>query len=224
MKKVAVLIPCYNEEQTIEKVIFDFKKVLPEAKIIVYDNNSTDSSAKLAKQAGATVRFVKKIGKGNVVREMFNKENMDCLLIVDADDTYAAKNAKKMVNLVLNDGYDMVIGDRLSTTYLKENRRTFHNIGNKLVRFLVRKIHGVKVNDVLTGYRAFSKKFVNDFPAHSNGFEVETEMTIFLSNNKYKYIEIPIGYKNRPAGSHSKLRTFRDGAKVLKTVLKRSSK
>ena len=217
MKKVAVLIPCYNEEKTIKKVVTDFERELKTAKIYVYDNNSTDNSAVLAKKAGATVIPESHQGKGNVVRSMFRDIEADCYLMVDADNTYSAKDAKKMVGFILSkkDRYDMVVGDRLSTNYYKENKRKLHNFGNKLVRRLVRENFHTQVNDVMTGYRAFSRDFVKNFPARSNGFEVETEMTIYATNKNLKIKEIPIKYKNRQAGSKSKLKTFRDGMKVL---------
>jgi glycosyltransferase involved in cell wall biosynthesis len=215
MKKIAVLIPCYNEEMTVQKVASDFKKELRTCKIYVYDNNSTDNSAVLAKKAGAIVRPEPKLGKGNVVRSMFRDIDADCYLMVDADDTYSPKHAKKMIDLVLNGKCDMVVGDRLSGNYYKENNRKLHNFGNKLISNLVKRCFKSKVHDVLSGYRAFSRDFVKNFPAESNGFEVETEMTIFAINKKYKIKEIPVKYKNRPAGSKSKLKTFKDGIKVL---------
>ena len=221
MKKVAVLIPCYNEEKTIEKVITDFKIELKDADIYVYDNNSTDKSVELAKKAGAIVKYEPRQGKGNVIRSMFRDIDADCYLMVDADDTYSAKDAKKMINLILNEdgpSYDMVVGDRLSTSYYKENKRAFHNFGNKLVQKLIQKLFRVKVNDIMTGYRAFSRDFVKGFPILSKGFEIETEMTIHAADKNFKIIEVPIAYKDRPAGSESKLSTYKDGAKVLYTI------
>lgn len=221
MKKVAVLIPCYNEEKTIEKVITDFRKELKNAEIYVYDNNSTDNSVELAKKAGAIVRFEPRQGKGNVIRSMFRDIEADCYLMVDADDTYSAKDATKMIDFVLNEdgpSYDMVVGDRLSTSYYKENKRPFHNFGNKLVQKLIQRLFRVKVNDIMTGYRAFSRDFVKGFPILSKGFEIETEMTIHAADKNFKIKEIPIEYKDRPTGSESKLSTYKDGAKVLYTI------
>ena len=221
MKKVAVLIPCYNEEKTIEKVVLDFKNELKNADIYVYDNNSTDKSVELAKKAGAIIKYEPRQGKGNVIRSMFRDIDADCYLMVDADDTYSAKDAKKMIDLVLNEdspSYDMVVGDRLSTSYYKENKRKFHNFGNKLVQKLIQKLFRVKVNDIMTGYRAFSRDFVKGFPILSKGFEIETEMTIHAADKNFKIKEIPIAYKDRPAGSESKLSTYKDGAKVLYTI------
>ena len=219
-KKIAVIIPCLNEEKTVEKVIKDFKNVLPEARIFIFDNNSTDNSAKLARKAGATVKKVAARGKGNVVREMFKTVNADCYLMVDADNTYSAKSAKKMVNLILEKNFDMVIGDRISTSYFKENKRAFHYFGNRFVRFLIRIFYHQKINDIMTGYRAFSKNFAKTFPAKSNGFEVETEMTIFAINHKLKIKEIPIKYQNRKHGSKSKVKTIKDGIKIIFFILK----
>lgn len=209
-KKIAILIPCYNESLTIKKVVNDFKKQLPNDEIYVYDNNSTDDPFNIARSTGAIVRKEYNQGKGNVVRSMFKDINADCYLMVDGDDTYPTKNAKEMCDLILNSNYDMVIGDRLSSTYFNENKRLFHNAGNKLVRFLVNKKCNSNIKDVMTGYRAFSKKL--------NEFENETEMTIYALNNKMKIIEIPIKYRNRPKGSKSKLKTFKDGIKVLKAI------
>lgn len=218
---IAVLIPCYNEEKTIKKVVTDFKKVLPKADIYVYDNNSSDKTVELAKEAGAIVRFEPRQGKGNVIRTMFRDVDADCYIMVDGDDTYSADDALKMVDFITKkDGasYDMVIGDRLSTTYHSENKRKFHSFGNKLVRTLIQKLFRVKVNDIMTGYRAFSKDFVKGFPILSKGFEIETEMTIHAVDKNFKIKEIPISYKDRPAGSESKLSTYKDGIKVLYTI------
>lgn len=221
MTKTAILIPCYNEEKTIEKVVKDFKKALPKAEVYVYDNNSTDRTVEIAKKAGATVRFEPRQGKGNVIRAMFREIDADCYIMVDGDDTYSAEDAKKMEKLVTNeDGptYDMVIGDRLSTSYYTENTRKFHNFGNKLVQQLIQKLFRVKVNDIMTGYRAFSKDFVKGFPILSKGFEIETEMTIHAADKNFKIKEIPVEYRDRPEGSESKLSTYKDGAKVLRTI------
>ena len=218
MSSIAVLIPCYNEEKTIQKVVEDFRAVLPEAEIYVYDNNSTDQTAALAKEAGAIVRYEYQQGKGNVIRSMFRQIDADCYLMIDGDDTYPAKHAREMVNLVLEKSVDMVIGDRLSSTYFEENKRPFHNFGNKLVRGLINFIWKSDVKDIMTGYRAFSKPFVKLFPVMSGGFEIETEMTIHALDKRFFLKEIPIDYQDRPEGSFSKLNTRRDGIKVLKTI------
>ena len=218
MDKIAVLIPCYNEAKTVEKVVKDFKKVLPEATIYVYDNNSSDETDKLAKKAGAVVRYEYKQGKGNVVRSMFRDIDAQVYLMIDGDDTYPAENARDLVNLILEKKCDMAIGDRLSSTYFTENKRPFHNIGNKLVRFLINKLFKVNVKDIMTGYRAFSYEFVKGFPVLSKGFEIETEMTIHAVDKNYRIVEFPVNYKDRPKGSESKLNTYKDGAKVIKTI------
>lgn len=217
-KKIAVLIPCYNEEMTIAKVVKDFKKKLPNALIYVYDNNSTDNSVKLAKDAGAIVRYEIRQGKGNVVRTMFREIDADCYLMVDADDTYSSKDAKKMCDLILNDNYDMVIGDRLSSTYFIENKRLFHNFGNRIVRFLINKLFKANVNDIMSGYRAFSYEFVKSYPVLSKKFEIETEMTIHAIDKNFKIKTIPILYKDRIEGSVSKLNTYKDGIMVINTI------
>lgn len=216
--KIAVIIPCYNEELTIAKVVKDFKKQLPEAKIYVYDNNSTDKSVELSKKAGAIVKHEIRQGKGNVVRSMFREIDADCYLMVDADDTYSPKHAKKMCDLVLKDGYDMVIGDRLSSTYFEENKRLFHNFGNKIVRFLVNKLFKTNIKDIMSGYRTFSYDFVKSYPVLSKKFEIETEMTIHAVDKNFKVITIPIEYKDRIEGSVSKLNTYRDGMMVISTI------
>lgn len=216
--KIAILIPCYNESKTIKKVIEDYKKALPEAKIYVYDNNSSDNTDKIAKEAGAIVRYETKQGKGNVIRTMFREIEADCYLMIDGDDTYPAENAKEMCDYVLNDKVDMVIGDRLSSTYFKENKRPFHNLGNKMVRGLINKIFKNNVKDIMTGYRAFSYNFVKTFPVLSKGFEIETEMTIHAIDKNFTLKEIPVQYRDRPEGSVSKLNTYKDGARVIKTI------
>ncbi len=218
MKKIAVLIPCYNENKTIKKVIEDYKKVLPEADIYVYDNNSTDKTDEIARCAGAIVRYEYKQGKGNVIRSMFRDIDADCYLMIDGDDTYPSESAKEMCDYVLEGKADMVIGDRLSSTYFKENKRPFHNFGNRIVRFLINKLFHNNVKDIMTGYRAFSKTFVKGFPVLSKGFEIETEMTIHAVDKNFKLVEIPITYRDRPEGSTSKLNTYSDGFKVLKTI------
>ena len=217
-KKIAVLIPCYNEELTIVKVVKDFKKVLPEADIYVYDNNSSDDSAKLAKKVGSIVRCEIRQGKGNVVRSMFRDIDADCYLMVDADDTYSAKDARKMCNLILKDNYDMVVGDRLSSTYFTENKRLFHNFGNRVVRFLINKLFNANITDVMSGYRAFSYDFVKSYPVMSKKFEIETEMTIHAIDKNFKIKMIPTLYKDRMTGSVSKLNTYRDGIMVINTI------
>ena len=218
MKKIAILIPCYKESKTIEKVIKDYKKALPHADIYVYDNNSYDGTDKIAKKAGAIVRYEYKQGKGNVIRTMFRDIDADCYLITDGDDTYPAENAKEMCDLVLNKGVDMVIGDRLSATYFEKNKRKFHNFGNRLVRFLINHLFKSNIKDIMTGYRAFSYSFVKTFPILSKGFEIETEMTIHALDKNFLIEEIPVQYRDRPSGSNSKLNTFSDGFKVLKTI------
>ena len=216
--KIAVLIPCYNEAKTIEKVVKDYKRVLPKADIYVYDNNSSDGTDKIAKKAGAIVEYEYQQGKGNVIRSMFRDIDADCYLMIDGDDTYPSENAKEMCDLVLEGKADMVIGDRLSSTYFTENKRPFHNFGNKIVRFLINKLFKNKVKDIMTGYRAFSYEFVKSFPVLSKGFEIETEMTIHAVDKNFKLIEVPVNYRDRPEGSVSKLNTYKDGFKVLKTI------
>ena len=218
MEKIAVLIPCYNEAKTIGKVVKDYKKVLPEADIYVYDNNSTDGTDRIAKKAGAIVRYEYKQGKGNVIRSMFRDIDADCYLMIDGDDTYPKENAKEMCDLVLSGRADMVIGDRLSSTYFIENKRKFHNFGNKLVRFLINKLFRNNIKDIMSGYRAFSYEFVKGFPVLSKGFEIETEMTIHAVDKNFKIVTVPVEYRDRAEGSVSKLNTYRDGAKVIKTI------
>ncbi len=217
-KKIAVLIPCYNESLTVEKVIKDYKKALPEADIYVYDNNSIDGTDEIAKKAGAIVKYEYRQGKGNVIRSMFRQIDADCYLMIDGDDTYPAENAREMCDLVLSGKADMVIGDRLSSTYFTENKRPFHNFGNKLVRWSINKLFTNNVKDIMTGYRAFSYEFVKGFPVLSKGFEIETEMTIHAIDKNFKLVEIPVTYRDRPEGSVSKLNTYSDGLKVLKTI------
>ncbi len=218
MKKIAVLIPCYNEAKTIKKVIKDYQKALPDAFIYVYDNNSTDGTDEIASEAGAIVRYEYRQGKGNVIRTMFRDIDADCYLMIDGDDTYPAENAKEMCDLVLDGKADMVIGDRLSSTYFKENKRPFHNFGNRIVRWLINKLFKNNIKDIMTGYRAFSYEFVKGFPVLSKGFEIETEMTIHAVDKNFKIVEIPVSYRDRPEGSVSKLNTYSDGIKVLKTI------
>lgn len=216
--KIAVLIPCYNEETAICKVVTDFRKQLPDADIYVYDNNSTDKTAELAAGAGAIVRHEFRQGKGNVIRSMFRQIEADCYLMVDGDDTYPAEHASELISCVLEYGADMVIGDRLSSTYFKENKRPFHNMGNRLVRFLINWLFQSNVHDIMTGYRAFSRHFVKNFPVLSKLFELETEMTIYALSHNFAIKELPVNYRDRPAGGESKLNTFRDGYKVLMTI------
>ncbi len=213
--KTAVLIPCYNEELTIKKVILDFKKALPEADIYVYDNNSTDNSYEIAKNTGAIVKREYRQGKGNVVRSMFRDIDADCYILVDGDDTYPAEASKEIEELILSKKADMVIGDRLSSTYFTENKRRFHNSGNKLVRKLINIIFNSNISDIMTGMRGFSYEFVKSFPVASKEFEIETEMTIFALNHNFLIEEIPIEYRDRMDGSESKLNTFSDGYKVI---------
>lgn len=220
MKSIAVLIPCYNEALTIDKVVNDYKSVLPEADIYVYDNNSTDDTAKIAQHGGAIVRHEYRQGKGNVIRTMFRDIDADCYLMIDGDDTYPAENARMMCQLVLDGKADMVIGDRLSSTYFTENKRLFHNFGNDIVRKAINKLWHPKesILDVMTGYRAFSPLFVKTFPILSQGFEIETEMTIHALDKNLTLKSIPVQYRDRPQGSESKLNTYSDGFKVLLTI------
>ena len=216
---VAVLLPCYNEEVTIGKVVRDFKAALPNADIYVYDNNSTDRTAEIATAEGALVRKEPRQGKGNVIRAMFEDIDADVYIMSDGDDTYPADAAPAMVDKIL-DGYDMVIGDRLSSTYFQENKRPFHNFGNRLVRGSINGLFHANVTDIMTGYRAFSFTFVKTYPVLSRGFEVETEMTIHSLNNNLRLFEMPIQYRDRPAGSVSKLDTVGDGIKVMSTIFR----
>lgn len=220
MDKIAILIPCYNEEKTIEKVVADFKKVLPEAAIYVYNNNSSDRTVELAERAGANVRNEYMQGKGNVIRRMFRDIDAECYIMTDGDDTYPAENAKEMADLVLHKNIDMVVGDRLSSTYFSENKRPFHNFGNSLVRKSINLLFQNDIKDIMTGYRAFSYEFVKTFPVLSKGFEIETEMSIHAVD-KNMYVEnVIIDYRDRPEGSESKLNTYSDGIKVLKTIVR----
>lgn len=220
MKKIAVLIPCYNEAKTIEKVVKDYKEALPSADIYVYDNNSTDGTDEIARKAGAIVRYERRQGKGNVIRTMFRDIDADCYLMIDGDDTYPAENAKEMCDLVLYKNSDMVIGDRLSSTYFQENKRPFHNLGNTMVRAAVNSLFKGNITDIMTGYRAFSPLFVKSFPVLSKGFEIETEMSIFALDKNMQLDTIPVQYRDRPDGSVSKLNTYSDGFKVILTIIK----
>ncbi len=220
MDKIAVLIPCYNEAQTIEKVVADWKKELPEAVIYVYDNNSNDDTAKIAEKAGAVVRYEHMQGKGNVIRRMFRDIDAEAYIMVDGDDTYPAEYGRKMVDEVLKKNMDMVVGDRLSSTYFEENKRPFHNFGNSLVRSSINHLFHTDIRDIMTGYRAFSYLFVKSFPVLSQGFEIETEMTIHAVHNNMAVSNVVIDYRDRPEGSESKLNTYTDGAKVLRTIFR----
>lgn len=220
MDKIAVLIPCYNESKTIEKVVTDWKNALPEAVIYVYDNNSSDNTAQIAKSAGAVVRPEYQQGKGNVIRRMFREIDAHVYLMVDGDDTYPADKAREMVDLVLARQADMVVGDRLSSTYFTENKRRFHNFGNSFVRFGINTLFKSNVKDIMTGCRAFSYEFVKTFPVLSAGFEIETEMTIHALDKNMKIDNVIIDYRDRPEGSESKLNTISDGMKVIKTILR----
>ena len=217
-KKIAVLIPCYNESVTIAKVISDFRNALPEADIYVYDNNSSDGTDEIARRAGAIVKKEYRQGKGNVIRSMFRDIDADCYLMIDGDDTYPPQHAREMTDLVMNKGVDMVIGDRLSSTYFKENKRPFHNVGNRMVRLLINKLFKNKIKDIMTGYRAFSKDFVKTFPVLSKGFEIETEMTIHALDKNFLLEEVQVNYRDRPEGSESKLNTLSDGFKVMRII------
>ena len=220
MKKIAVLIPCYNERNTIGKVVSDYKRVLPEADIYVYDNCSTDDTAAVAEAHGAIVKYECRQGKGNVVRQMFHDIEADCYFLVDGDDTYPAEAAPEMCEAILSEQYDMVIGDRLSSTYFQENKRRFHDTGNRLVKYLINQIFHSDIKDIMTGCRALSRQVVKSMPLLSKGFEIETEMTIFALDNNWRIRQIPITYKDRPEGSVSKLSTFSDGMKVLTTIFR----
>jgi len=220
MNKIAVLIPCYNESKTIRNVVESYRQALPEAEIYVYDNNSTDGTDEIARQAGAIVRYEYRQGKGNVIRSMFRDIEADCYLMTDGDYTYPAGNAPEMCRLVLEKGVDMVIGDRLSSTYFEENKRPFHNFGNLLVRNLINKLFRNNVRDIMTGYRAFSHAFVKNFPILSKGFEIETEMTIHALDKNFLLQEVLIDYQDRPQGSNSKLNTYSDGFKVIMTIFR----
>jgi len=217
-KKTAILIPCYNESKTIEKVIKDHQAIMPHADIYVYDNNSSDGTAEIARKAGAIVRHEYRQGKGNVVRSMFREIDADCYIMTDGDDTYPAEFALELEKQIYCGRADMAIGDRLSSTYFTENKRPFHNIGNVLVRKLINILFKSEVKDIMTGSRAFTKEFVKSFPVTSKGFEIETEMTIFALDNNFKIVEVTIDYRDRPEGSESKLNTYIDGYKVLKTI------
>ncbi|MDE6412557.1 MAG: glycosyltransferase family 2 protein [Eubacterium sp.] len=221
MDKVAVLIPCYNEEKTIKKVVEDFLSVLPEnSRVYVYDNNSTDASAEIAENAGAVVRKEYMQGKGNVVRRMFREIDAQCYIMVDADDTYSVDCAVEMIDMVLHKSVDMVVGDRLSSTYFTENKRLFHNFGNSIVRSSINLLFKSNIKDIMTGYRAFSYQFVKSFAVISEGFEIETEMTIHAIDKNMLIDNVVVEYRNRPDGSESKLNTYVDGFKVIKTILK----
>ena len=217
-KKIAVLIPCYNEELTVEKTVSDFKRVLPDADIYVYNNNSKDRTKELALKAGAIVKDEYRQGKGAVVRSMFRDIDADVYIMVDGDDTYPAEEVEGLITPVLEGKADMVIGDRLSSTYYTENKRPFHNFGNSLVKGLINFLFKSDLNDIMTGYRSFSKKFVKCMPVMSDGFQIETEMTIFALTNNMQVVNVPITYRDRPEGSESKLNTFSDGYKVLLTL------
>ena len=218
MEKIAVLIPCYNEIQTVGKVVKDWKKELPEATIYVYDNNSSDNTAEIAQNAGAVVRYEYQQGKGNVIRRMFREIDAECYIMIDGDDTYPAEFGREMVTKVLERGVDMVVGDRLSSTYFEENKRPFHNFGNSLVRGTINRLFKSNIRDIMTGYRAFSYQFAKTFPVLSKGFEIETEMSIHAVEKNMLVENVIIEYRDRPDGSESKLNTYSDGAKVLATI------
>ena len=220
MDKIAVLIPCYNEEKTIAKVVRDAREALPEAVVYVYDNNSTDRTVELAKNAGAVIRYEHMQGKGNVIRRMFREVEAECYIMVDGDDTYPMEYAGEMVEKVLCHNADMVVGDRLSSTYFTENKRPFHNFGNSVVRGSINRLFHCDIKDIMTGYRAFSYGFVKTFPVLSTGFEIETEMTIHAVYNNMQIENVIVDYRDRPEGSESKLNTFCDGYRVLHTILK----
>lgn len=220
MDKIAVLIPCFNESQTIEKVIKDYRQALPEAVIYVYDNNSSDGTDRIASAAGAVVRYEFQQGKGNVIRRMFREIEAECYVITDGDDTYPAESAREMADFVLNKKADMVVGDRLSSTYFNENKRPFHNIGNTIVRWSINHLFKSNIRDIMTGYRAFSYEFVKTFPVLSKGFEIETEMSIHAVDKNMLIENVVIDYRDRPEGSVSKLNTYSDGMKVIFTIIR----
>lgn len=220
MDKIAVLIPCYNESKTIEKVVTDFKRELPEATIYVYDNNSTDGTDKIAEAAGAVVRYEYQQGNGNVIRRMFRDIDAECYIMTDGDDTYPAEYAREMADKVLYRNVDMVVGDRLSSTYFEENKRPFHNFGNSIVRNSINSLFKSDIKDIMTGYRAFSYMFVKTFPVLSKGFEIETEMSIHAVDKNLFVENVVIDYRDRPEGSESKLNTYSDGFKVLRTIFR----
>ena len=219
MDKIAVLIPCYNEEQTIEKVIRDVQTALPEAAIYVYNNNSTDKTVELAQAQGAIVRHEYKQGKGNVIRRMFREIDAECYLMIDGDDTYPLDCAREMADMVLCHNADMVVGDRLSSTYFSENKRPFHNFGNSLMRYGINKLFHTDIKDIMTGYRAFSYDFFKTFPVVSKGFEIETEMTIHAVNYNMQVENVVVEYRDRPEGSVSKLNTYSDGLRVIRKMI-----
>ena len=216
--KIAVLIPCYNEAKSIARVVADYRAALPEADIYVYDNNSTDGTDALAREAGAIVRYERRQGKGNVIRTMFRDIEADAYLMTDGDDTYSAENARELVRLVLEQKVDMAVGDRLSSTYFTENKRPFHNLGNRVVRGLVNRLFHGHIADLMTGYRAFSYQFVKSFPVLSKGFEIETEMSIHALDKNLAVESVAVGYRDRSADNPSKLNTYADGLRVLRTV------
>ncbi|MBO4824311.1 MAG: glycosyltransferase [Lachnospiraceae bacterium] len=220
MDNIAVLIPCYNEEKTIGKVVADVKANIPDAVVYVYDNNSTDKTSEIAAAAGAIVRKEHLQGKGNVIRRMFREIDAKCYLMVDGDDTYPMEFAREMCDLVTEDGADMVVGDRLSSTYFTENKRPFHNFGNSFVRFAINRLFKTNIKDIMTGYRAFSFNFAKTFPVLSKGFEIETEMTIHAVYNNMDVRNVVVEYRDRPEGSVSKLSTYSDGFKVIMTIVK----
>lgn len=220
MDKIAILIPCYNEEKTIAKVVRDAKSALPDAVVYVYDNNSTDRTVELAREAGAVIRYEHMQGKGNVIRRMFREIEAECYIMVDGDDTYPMEYAREMADKVLLNNADMVVGDRLSSTYFTENKRPFHNFGNTIVRSSINRLFHCEIKDIMTGYRAFSYGFVKTFPILSTGFEIETEMTIHAVYNNMQIENVIVDYRDRPEGSESKLNTFSDGFKVLHTIIK----
>ena len=220
MDKIAVMIPCYNESRTVKKVVEDFRAALPEAVVYVYDNNSSDGTDELARSAGAVVRYEYQQGKGNVIRRMFREIDAKCYIMTDGDDTYPADEASKLCEAVLERNADMVVGDRLSSSYFEENKRPFHNFGNSLVRGAINSMFKSDIRDIMTGYRAFSYQFVKSFPVLSKGFEIETEMSIHAIDKNMRVENVIIQYRDRPEGSESKLNTYSDGMKVLMTIVK----
>lgn len=216
---IAALVPCYNESQTIAKVCDDFKKYLPEATVYVYDNNSTDDTARIAAEHGAVVVHEGRQGKGNVVRQMLRDIDADCYVMVDGDDTYPIEQVREVIAPILDGAADHVVGDRLSNgTYAAENKRAGHGFGNDLVRWLIKVLYGFEYTDVMTGYRAFNREFAKTLPVLSPGFEIETELSIHAVDKNWRIAQVPIDYRDRPEGSESKLNTVSDGIKVLKMI------
>lgn len=216
---VAVLVPCYNEAQTVAKVVDDFRRVLPGATVYVYDNNSSDGTSEIAARAGAVVRKECRQGKGNVVRQMLRDIDAEYYIMVDGDDTYPAEAAPALLSPLMSGESDTVVGDRLSNgTYGAENKRAMHGFGNNLVRDLVSLLYGYRYNDIMTGYRSFNRVFAKTLPVLSDGFQIETELSIHAADKRWRIAQVPIDYRDRPVGSESKLDTVSDGMRVLAMI------